>query len=63
MAETTSVVETYTSDGTGDHVDLVDYEIVERKFAIYTITIKLTWDGKFVEILNIRNDKNGWRLS
>lgn len=58
MAQPQAVPE-FTNYGTGDHPELADYEIIKRRCAIYDITIKITWDGGFVEILDVqRNDVN-----
>ena len=44
--------------GTGSHEELADYEVVERQFAHYTIKVRLTPDGRFVDILEVNFRKD-----
>ncbi len=51
-------IDVFEYRGTGSHEDLADYEIIERSFADYIIKLRLTADGRFVDILEIKVSKD-----
>ena len=51
-------VDVFTDRGTGSHEELVDYEIVECQIGHYTIKLKLTAEGQFVDILEVKLSKD-----
>lgn len=44
--------------GTGSHEELENYELIEREVANYTIKIRVTADGRFVDIVEVRLSKD-----
>ena len=45
-------------EGTGHHDEFEDYKIVTRPFGRYLITLKLTPENEFIDVLEIKLNKD-----
>ena len=58
LSQYSSTEDMFKDRGTGSHEELNDYEEIERQFAHYTIKLRLTADGRFVDILEIKLNRD-----